>query len=56
MLDRFEQLAEAIYNEMPYGEKGAKPPWVPNGNSDKQDEARGYARIAVDFMVKGLNA
>jgi hypothetical protein len=39
--------AQEIYEAMPYdGPDGAKPAWVPFGNSDKQDEARRYARIA----------
>lgn len=38
-----ERAAKAIYDAMPYDEKGVKPAWVPHGNSLKQDEARALA-------------
>ncbi len=44
-----EAAAEKIYYLLPYNETSPpiKPPWVPRGNSLKQDEARRYARAAL---------
>lgn len=46
-----ERVAEAIYNAMRDGdEEGKRYPWVPGGNSLKQDEARRMAREALDAL------
>lgn len=47
-----ERVAQAIYEKMPFNDPGfgVKPKWVPGGNSDKQYEARGYARAAIEAM------
>ncbi len=43
-----ERVAEAIYNAMRENDpKGQRYPWVPGGNSQKQDTARRQARAAL---------
>jgi hypothetical protein len=47
-----EAAAQAIYEHWKFGADDLprtvpKPAWVPNGNSHKQEEARGYARAAL---------
>ena len=43
-----EAVAEAIYDAMRENDpEGANRPWVPGGNSIKQDEARRRARAAL---------
>jgi hypothetical protein len=46
-----EAIAEAIYNKMPFVGVGHKPPWTPEGNSKKQDEARLYADAVLEPLV-----
>ena len=48
--DRVEDVAEQIYNSFSYDGSDSKPEWVPGGNSLKQDEARKYARIALNTI------
>lgn len=44
-----EAVAEAIYDAMRENDpRGRQHPWVPGGNSDKQDEARRRADRALD--------
>jgi hypothetical protein len=51
-----EAVAEAIYDAMRENDpKGKNRPWVPGGNSDKQDEARSRARRAT-FVPDGTRA
>jgi hypothetical protein len=47
--DVIEAAAEAIYNKLPMcqGHDARTVPWQRGGNSQKQDEARGYARAAL---------
>lgn len=48
-----ERLARAVYERMPFDDgpdPAAKPDWVPNGNSLKQDEARMYVRAVLQAM------
>lgn len=48
--ERVERRAKEIYETFSFdggGPETAKPAWVPNGNSDKQDEARAMARQEV---------
>ena len=51
MGNMIERVAKDIYVQMPsalpYGESKHKPKWVESGNSDKQKEARLYARVAI---------
>lgn len=38
---RRDEMARIIYDAFPFDNKGAeKPPWIPNGNSIRQDDAR----------------
>lgn len=39
--------AVLAYADMVYDGTGLKPPWTPNGNALKQDEARAIARRAI---------
>lgn len=45
-----EAAARAIYERLPYEGYGMRPPWVEGGNSFKQDEARYYARKALEAV------
>lgn len=51
MSEMQEAVAAAIYERMPFAGVGVKPPWKLNGNSLKQDEARMYARAAIEEMT-----
>jgi hypothetical protein len=42
-----EQAAKQIYDSFVYDGAGQKPPWTPNGNGIKQDEARMKARALL---------
>ena len=44
-----ERVAEYIYEQMPFTEKGIKPKWVVGGNSIKQDEARQKAKSLLEL-------
>lgn len=48
-----DRRAEAIYNSWREENPGEWTPWVPGGNSDKQDEARKMARQALDREARG---
>lgn len=49
VVDEVEALAIEIYDEMRKGDpEGEKTPWVPGGNSTKQDEARALARRRLE--------
>lgn len=44
-----EETAKAIYDQFTYNGEGEKPNWVENGNSLKQDEARGMTnKLNID--------
>jgi hypothetical protein len=60
MNDLVEKAAQAIYEKHVFGlnqgipiEK--KPPWVPLGNSLKQQEARDYAQTAFAVLSEALS-
>lgn len=49
-----ERAARAVYERMPFdgdAQYKVKPPWVERGNSLKQDEARRYARAALEAAL-----
>lgn len=46
--DPLEARAAEIYDGFEYDGPGEKPPWVPGGNSFKQEEARKRARLEAD--------
>lgn len=52
MTDMIERVAEAIYTKMEFTDRGVgvKPLWTDGGNSHKQNEARRYARAAIEAM------
>ena len=47
-VDGLEARAAEIYGGFEYDGPGEKPPWVPGGNSFKQDEARTIARLEAN--------
>lgn len=48
-----ERVAEAIYDAMRENDpEGRDRPWVPGGNSLKQEEARGRARLALSSEAR----
>jgi hypothetical protein len=49
-----EKAAQPIYDRFIYDEHGAKPAWVPHGNSLKQDDARRYARAALGAVAPDI--
>jgi hypothetical protein len=51
-----EEIARAVYDAMPYDGPGAKPAWVPRGNSLKQDDARAIARAVLALQASALPA
>lgn len=51
-VDALEARAAEIYGGFDYDGPGKKPPWVPGGNSFKQDEARTIARLEADDVKR----
>jgi hypothetical protein len=49
---QIEHAAKAIYEQLPtyQGGNATTHPWQPGGNSNKQDEARRYARAAIESL------
>ena len=51
MNETFERLAFVVYEKMRAKDpEGEKYPWVPNGNSHKQNEAREYVRAVLEAL------
>ena len=46
-----EAVAKAVYEQ--WADRPGYVPWVPGGNSHKQDDARRIARDALAFGVEG---
>lgn len=51
-----EAAAPLIYNLFAFAGTGEKPPWVPNGNSFKQDEARKLTQEILNLYHASLKA
>lgn len=52
--EKIEQIAEIVYYSFPFEPTplvSAKPDWVPNGNSVRQDDAR-FAATAILALLK----
>jgi hypothetical protein len=56
--DLIESIAMEIYKRIPFdgptGQSQTKPPWQLGGNSIRQDDARAYARIAIDTLAEQM--
>lgn len=54
IVDLLENVAHSIYRHVEFGNwlKGRKVPWVKDGNSDAQELARGFARMAMAEIIQ----